>query len=56
MLTAGGFVCIESIKEGDEVYSCNADTGEIGLKKVLKTTVHEVTEPVHLTIDDETID
>ena len=56
MLTAAGFVCIESIKEGDEVYSCNADTGEIGLKKVQKTYVHEVTELVHLTIDDETID
>ena len=56
MLTAGGFVCIESIKEGDEVYSCNADTGEIGLKKVQETYVHEVTELVHLTIDDEIID
>ena len=56
MLTAGGFVCIESIKEGDEVYSCDADTGEIGLKKVQETYVHEVTELVHLTIDDEIID
>ncbi len=56
VLTSEGLVGIETIKEGDEVYACNVETGETGLKKVKQTYVHEVTELVHVTIDGEQID
>lgn len=56
VLTTEGLVGIETIKEGDEVYACNIETGETGLKKVKQTYVHEVTELVHVTIDGEQID
>ena len=54
--TSDGEKNIEDIEIGDEVYACDVETGEIGLKKVKQTFVHDETEIVHVTIAGETID
>ncbi|MBQ8912988.1 MAG: Hint domain-containing protein, partial [Lachnospiraceae bacterium] len=54
--TSDGEKNIEDIQVGDEVYACDVETGEIGLKKVKQTFVHDETEIVHVTIAGETID
>lgn len=54
--TADGDKNIEDITVGDEVYSCDVETGETGLKHVRSTKVSEATELAHVTIDGETID
>ena len=54
--TADGKKNIEDIEVGDEVYACDVETGEIGLKKVKQTFVHEEKEIVHVTISGKTID
>ena len=47
---------IEDIAVGDEVYSCDVETGETGSKHVLGIKVSEATDLTHVTIDGETID
>lgn len=54
--TSAGNKAIEDIKPGDLVYSCNTDTGEIGLKLVVQTFVHKTNELVHVKLDVQTID
>ena len=54
--TADGETNIEDIEIRDEVYACDVETGEIGLKKVKQTFVHDEKELVHVTIAGETID
>ena len=43
---------IEDIQEGDQVYSCNAETGETGVKEVKNTFVREVNTLVHVFVGD----
>ena len=47
---------IEDIQIGDEVYACDVETGEVDLKKVKQTFVHEEYEIVHVTVKQTTID
>ena len=54
--TSDGEKNIEDIEVGDEVYAYNADTGEIGLKKVSRVFTHKADDIAHVTIDGETID
>lgn len=54
--TAEGDKNIEDIQAGDEVYACDVETGEVGLKKVKRTFIHEETIIVHVTIENTTIE
>ena len=54
--TADGEKNIEDIEVGDEVYSSDVETGEVGLKHVLWTKVAETTDIVHVTIGENVID
>ena len=54
--TADGDKNIEDIEVGDEVYSSDVETGEVGLKHVLWTKVAETTDIVHVTIGEDVID
>ena len=55
--TDDGFVCIEEIEVGDEVWAYNSETGEIELKEVLNVWIKETDEILHVSTDDgETID
>ena len=54
--TPDGDKNIEDIAIGDEVYAYDAETGETGIKHVLRTKVSDATELAHVTIDGETID
>jgi len=45
---AVGHVAIEEIKAGDWVYAENPETGEKGLKRVVRTFVNEASELVHI--------
>ena len=54
--TAEGDKNIEDIQAGDEVYACDVETGEVGLKKVKRTFIHEETLIVHVTIENTTIE
>lgn len=55
ILTAAGYVAIETVKAGDKVISTNADTFEVAEKTVLETYVRETTEVIHLTVNGEVI-
>ena len=55
ILTASGLVAIENIKVGDKVVSTNPDTFETAEKTVLETYIREVSQLVHLIINDELI-
>ena len=55
VLTATRKVAIEDIKVGDSVYSEDPKTGQVALKKVVKTFVHESNELVHIKVDGNTI-
>ena len=54
--TAEGDKNIEDIQAGDEVYACDVETGEVGLKKVKRTFIHEETLIVRVTIENTTIE
>ena len=53
--TADGDKNIEDIEVGDEVYSSDVETGEVGLKHVTRLSVNEAQDMAHVTIDGETI-
>lgn len=53
--TKDGLKNIEDVKVGDEVWSCDEVSGEIGLKPVLNIIEREVHTIVELTIDGEII-
>lgn len=55
VLTASGYVAIETIRARDKVISTDPDTMKVAEKKVLDTFAHETEEVVHLTINGETI-
>lgn len=55
VLTAIGYSAIEEIKAGDKVWSENPETGEKGLKEVVRTFVNETDELVHVYVDGEEI-
>lgn len=55
ILTAAGYVAIETVKAGDKVISTDPDTMKVAEKTVLETFAHETMEIVHLTINGETI-
>ena len=55
ILTAAGYVAIESIFAGDYVWADNPETGERALKRVAKTFVNESDELVHVFVDSEEI-
>lgn len=55
VLAEHGNVPIEQIKAGDYVYSENPETGEKGLKKVLRTFVNETYDLIHVSVNGETI-
>ena len=46
---------IEEVKVGDFVYSENPETGEKGLKKVVRTFVNETEELIHVKVSGQTI-
>ena len=46
--TPDGEVNIEDIQAGDQVFACNVDTGEVGVKEVKQTFVREVNILVHV--------
>ncbi|MDE6702006.1 MAG: hypothetical protein K2K10_13505 [Acetatifactor sp.] len=45
-----------NIEVGDEVWSCDVETGETGCKRVTRLSVSEFSDIAHVTIDGETID
>ncbi|MFT9078474.1 polymorphic toxin-type HINT domain-containing protein [Ethanoligenens sp.] len=55
VLTAAGTIPIEEIKTGDLVYSEDPETGKTGLKRVVRTYVHETYELVHVHVGNEEI-
>ncbi|MDR1700624.1 MAG: hypothetical protein LBR68_05480 [Lachnoclostridium sp.] len=55
ILTSKGEANIEDVKVGDMVWAENPETGEKGLKRVLRTFVHEKDELIKLSIGEETI-
>ena len=46
---------IEDVKEGDLVYSEDPETGEIALKRVVRTFVNQTEDLVHVSIDGQVI-
>ena len=54
--TLDGDKNIEDIEVGDEVWSCDVETGETGSKRVTRLSVNEARDIAHVTIDGETID
>lgn len=55
VLTASGHVAIETIKDGDMVWSENPETGEKALKRVVQTFVHDVDHIVNVDVDGDEI-
>ena len=55
ILTSAGYVSIENIRAGDNVWAKNPDTGETALKKVVQTFVNETNELVHVYVNSEEI-
>ena len=55
IMTLNGFKQIEDVCIGDMVYSQNADTGENGLKKVVRTFVNQTNNLVYLQIAGDEI-
>jgi len=52
---AVGHVAIEEIKAGDLVYAENPETGEKGLKRVVRTFVNEAYELIHIKVGGQEI-
>ena len=50
-----GFVAIENINVGDFVWATNPETGDLSLKKVVRTFKNQADELVHITIGREEI-
>ena len=55
ILTSIGYVAIEDITAGDEVWSEDPETGEKKLKEVVQTFVNETDELVHVHVNGEEI-
>ena len=55
VLTSAGYVAIETIQAGDNVYAHNPETGETAIKTVVQTFVNETNELVHITVNGEKI-
>ena len=55
MLTSAGYVPIEDIQIGNEVWAENPETGEKARKRVVQTFVNETDELVHLFANGEEI-
>lgn len=55
VLTATGIVPIEKIKEGDQVWAWDEDTGDVSLKKVVTTYLNQTSELVHVFVKDNEI-
>jgi hypothetical protein len=53
--TEDGLRAIQDIKVGDQVYSENPETGETGLKRVVKVLENEVNVLVHIQVGEEEI-
>ena len=53
--TPDGDVNIEDIQAGDQVFACNVDTGDVGVKEVKQTFVREVNILVHVFVGEEEI-
>ncbi|MEL6133620.1 MAG: polymorphic toxin-type HINT domain-containing protein, partial [Bacteroidota bacterium] len=53
--TKHGFIPIEDVKVGDWVYSYNEETGETGLRKVVKTSHKEVNALIEISLGKEKI-
>ncbi len=56
VLTENGYVNIENIKVGDEVYSYNFNNNELELKKVINLINSEAIETYKMDIGDQTIE
>ena len=54
--TSDGEKNIEDIEVGDEVYAYDVQTGETGVKKVVRTYIHDAEKLVYVTVDGETIE
>ena len=54
--TLDGDKNIEDIEIGDEVWSCDVETGETGCKHVTRLSVNEASQIAHVTIDGQTIE
>ena len=55
VLSASGLVNIEQIRPGDKVWAENPETGQKGLKTVVRTFENETTELVHVFVNGEEI-
>lgn len=53
--TEAGNVPIETVQAGDYVWAANEQTGDVGLKQVVRTFIRESDELVHITVDGEEI-
>ena len=52
---ASGHIAIETVKVGDMVWATDPETGETGLKEVVRTFVNETSELVHIKVNGEEI-
>lgn len=52
---ASGYAAIETLKQGDLVWSWDEETGDVALKAVVQTFVNETRELIHLKMDGEEI-
>ena len=55
ILTSCGLVAIESIESEDYVWASNPETGEVALKRVVRTFINEAEELVHIEVHGEEI-
>ena len=55
VVTATGYVAIESVRAGDKVWAEDPDTGKTELKEVIRTFVNETEELVHVSANGESI-
>lgn len=53
--TQDGSVPIEEIEAGDYVWAWDEETGDVALKQVVETYVHETDELIHLSVNGEEI-
>ena len=53
--TQDGSVPIEEIEAGDYVWAWDEETGDVALKQVVETYVHEADELIHLSVNGEEI-
>ena len=52
---ASGHIAIETVKVGNMVWATDPETGETGLKEVVRTFVNETSELVHIKVNGEEI-